>query len=66
MKFLGQLNVAKILVEHGASWANRDYSGSTALHWAVDGGNIEVVRWLLTNGCKVDIKDYTSGTMSCW
>ena len=50
-----------MLVKHGASWDSQDYSGSTALHWAVDGGNIEVVRWLLKKGCQVDVKDYTSG-----
>ena len=57
----GQLEVVKVLVKHGATWESQDYSGSTALHWAVDGGNIEVVRWLLNKGCQVDVKDYTSG-----
>ena len=50
-----------MLEKHGASLKDQDYSGSTALHWAVDGGNIEVVRWLLKNGCLIDVKDYTSG-----
>ena len=50
-----------MLAKHGATLDSRDYSGSTALHWAVDGGHIEVVRWLLNKGSVVDVKDYTSG-----
>ena len=50
-----------MLVQHGATWESQDHTGSTALHWAVDGGNIEVVRWLLNEGCQVDVKDFTSG-----
>ena len=36
-------------------------TGSTALHWAVDGANLDMIRWMLQVGFRVDVKDETSG-----
>jgi len=57
----GNVDVAQLLRERGASWELLDKTGSTALHWAVDGANLDMIRWMLQDGCRVDIKDETSG-----
>ena len=36
-------------------------TGSAALYWAVDGANLDVIRWMLQDGYRVDVKDETSG-----
>jgi len=50
-----------LLRQRGANWELLDKTGSTALHWAVDGANLDMIRWMLQDGCRVDIKDETSG-----
>ena len=57
----GNVDVAQLLRQHGANWDLLDKTGSTALHWAVDGANMDMIRWMLQDGCRVDIKDETSG-----
>lgn len=57
----GHIEVAKLLRQYNASWDLVDKTGSTALHWAVDGANLDLIRWMLQDGCRVDIKDETSG-----
>ena len=49
--FAGQISCVKILVEHEVDWTLRDRGGSTALHWAVDGGHIAMVRHICENDC---------------
>lgn len=51
--FAGHLDVVRRLLSHGASWEKKDLGGSTALHWAVDGGLKEIVQWAVMDGCKV-------------
>lgn len=55
------MEVAQLLVQHKADWDLVDKTGSTALHWAVDGANLDMIRWMLQDGCRVDVKDETSG-----
>ena len=55
------MEVAQLLRKHGGNWDLLDKTGSTALHWAVDGANLDMIRWMLQDGCKVDVKDETSG-----
>lgn len=57
----GNVEVAQLLRQRGANWELLDKTGSTALHWAVDGANLDMIRWMLQDGCRVDIKDETSG-----
>ena len=57
----GNVEVAQLLRKHGGNWDLLDKTGSTALHWAVDGANLDMIRWMLQDGCKVDVKDETSG-----
>lgn len=44
-------------VNQGFDVDTKDKSGETALHVAVQHGNLEIVRFLLDNGAKVNIKD---------
>ena len=55
------MEVAQLLKQHKADWDSVDRTGSTALHWAVDGANLDMIRWMLQDGCRVDVKDETSG-----
>ncbi|XP_043568562.1 fibronectin type 3 and ankyrin repeat domains protein 1 isoform X2 [Chiloscyllium plagiosum] len=55
--FAGHLDVAKCLWRFGATWESRDNGGSSAIHWATDGGHINVIEWMINEGCKVDITD---------
>ena len=43
----GHLNVVQLLKEHGARYDVRDKGGSMALHWAVDGGQEDMVAYLI-------------------
>lgn len=45
--YYGQVECAKLLVEYGSSWMARDNSGFSALHYAADGGNIDMVNFVL-------------------
>ncbi|MEE6486376.1 hypothetical protein FKM82_014588 [Ascaphus truei] len=55
--FAGHLDIVQYLRKQGASWECRDKGGCTAMHWAVDGGHLKVIQWLIDDGCKIDIKD---------
>ena len=58
--FSGKLNIVKELRYYGASYTSRDKAGSTPVHWAVDGGNTELIEWILDDGADVNITDTTS------
>ena len=58
----GQLECAQLLIEHGSSCLFRDYSGFSSLHYAVDGGNINMVNFVLNEGVPVSI---TAGAAAC-
>ena len=53
------MEVAQLLKQHKADWDSVDRTGPTALHWAVDGANLDMIRWMLQDGCRVDVKDET-------
>ncbi|XP_051779756.1 fibronectin type 3 and ankyrin repeat domains protein 1 isoform X1 [Erpetoichthys calabaricus] len=55
--FAGHLDIVKFLRTSGADWETCDRTGSTAMHWAADGGHINVIRFLINDSCKVDSKD---------
>lgn len=43
----------ELLREKGASWLARDKGGLSSIHWAVDGGHIDVVQYILNDGMDV-------------
>lgn len=51
--YYGQLTVVELLRERGATWLARDKAGLSPLHWAVDGGHIDVVQYILNDGMDV-------------
>ena len=53
--FGGHEEVARCLKNAGAKWSDVDRGGSTALHWAVDGRNCELIQWMIENGAKVEV-----------
>jgi ankyrin repeat protein len=52
-----QVSSVKELRHYGASYDARDKGGSTAMHWAVDSGNLELVDWMLDDGADIGVKD---------
>ena len=52
----------KRLIKTGFSINTKDESGLTALHVAVQHGNLEIVRFLLDEGAKVSVKDKSKRT----
>ena len=46
----GHVEVAQVLIEHGADLAAQTKDGSTPLHWASERGHVEVVRLLIEHG----------------
>ena len=48
--------MVELLKERGASWLSRDKAGLSPLHWAVDGGHIDIVQYILNDGMDVSSK----------
>ena len=51
--YYGHLTLVELLRERGATWLARDKAGLCPLHWAVDGGHIDVVQYILNDGMDV-------------
>jgi ankyrin repeat protein len=60
--------VEAVLADNGrtpldrAHWDVKDEGGQTALHWAVRGGSVLVIKLLLENGANIEAKDKDSMT----
>ena len=54
--YYGHLTMVELLKERGASWLSRDKAGLSPLHWAVDGGHIDIVQYILNDGMDVSSK----------
>src|SRR5207302_9156954 len=52
-----ELHRVNVLLDYGASPDDRGRSGLTALHYAVRGGKIPLIRLLLERGAQVDAPD---------
>lgn len=55
--YLGNVEVARLLIDNGASVNDRDIGGATALHIAARRGNSAIVELLIKHGANPDIKD---------
>ncbi|XP_023719400.1 fibronectin type 3 and ankyrin repeat domains protein 1 [Cryptotermes secundus] len=60
--FKGETGIAQLLIERGASWNICDRSGCTALHYAVDGSQMETVELALHEGADIEAKDIEQWT----
>ena len=48
--FSGKLKIIQELRSNGASYDKYDRSGSYVIHYAVDGGNVDSLQWMLLDG----------------
>ena len=60
--FAGKIDSVKELCYRGADKQLADKGGSTAFHWAMDGGHAELVSWMLDNGADVTVTDSNGWT----
>lgn len=60
--YAGQTQSVKELRHYGAKYDMHDRGGSTALHWAMDGANLELIDWMLDDGADLHAKDYNGWT----
>ena len=56
----GHQDIVNHLIICGASVDNKDLSNRTALHFAIERGNLQMVKLLLNAGAKIDEVDYRS------
>lgn len=56
--YYGNLTIVELLRERGASWLARDKAGLSPLHWAVDGGHIDIVQYIINDG--MDVSTHTA------
>lgn len=62
--YRGHLETAKLLVSRGGYWLSRDYSGFSALHYAADGGHLNIISHILSEGVPAD--ELGEKTLSGW
>jgi ankyrin repeat protein len=58
--YAGQLECVKILRKYGAKYDDFDRGGSAPIHWAVDGGNVKLLDWMIEDGADVNLRDLNS------
>ena len=52
----GNQECAGLVISHDASSCQaRDYSGFSVLHYAVDGGNVDLINFILNQGLPVGV-----------
>jgi len=57
------LSKIKALLDHGIAVNTQDRLGRTALHYAVDNGNVDVLQLLLQKGCDINFQDEEGWTV---
>ena len=58
VSYLGHVDVAQVLLDHGADANARVGTGAMPLHWASRNGNLKIVQLLLEHGAIVNATDY--------
>lgn len=59
--FNGKVKIIQRLKYSGGSYEKCDKSGSFIIHYAIDGGNLDCIQWLLLDGINVNTKDVSFG-----
>ena len=52
------LGLVTLLIEQGSNASHRVHNGETPLHHAANTGTVKMMELLLTNGARVDLRDY--------
>ena len=58
----GHVEVVKLLIDNGADVTQKDYNGTTPLHWAAHLGYTEIVKLLINKGADLNAKDSNGDT----
>jgi ankyrin repeat protein len=59
--FSGKVKIIQRLKYGGGSYEKCDKSGSFVIHYAIDGGNLDCIQWLLVDGVDVNTRDASFG-----
>ena len=59
---IGDAAQVEQLIGSGTDVDERDPTEKTALHWAADGGHLDVVQVLIASGANVNLKDWKDST----
>lgn len=59
--YQGHVDIVKLLRKFGAKYDDYDRGGSYPIHWAVDGGHVKLLDWIIADGADVNQKDLNSG-----
>ena len=59
--YAGTVDVAKVLRQNGARYTDFDRGGSAPIHWAVDGGHVKLLDWIIEDGADTNLRDMNSG-----
>jgi ankyrin repeat protein len=60
--FYGRMDFIKELRARGASYEIRDITGMTPIFYAVDGGHLTALEWMLTDGADVNVVAHNGWT----
>ncbi|XP_062375741.1 fibronectin type 3 and ankyrin repeat domains protein 1-like isoform X1 [Sardina pilchardus] len=55
--FMGHVDVVRYLRGFVGGWGRRDAGGCTPLHLAADGGNLQLITYMIHTGCQLDVRD---------
>jgi ankyrin repeat protein len=58
----GQMEVTRVLLEHGANVRTRNSDGATPLHDAALGGQVGIVALLLDKGAEINVQENSGAT----
>jgi len=64
--FRGVQPIIDLLLRHGAALKVKGFGGATALHWAVDGQQVETVKLFIDKGADVNALDDEGKTPLAW
>lgn len=55
--FHNNLHISALLLDKGADTSLKDCNGLTCMHYAIDSGNLETVRFVVEHGIDINVAD---------